>query len=119
MKKRNILTILVLLAFGALLFAGGVKVHVTEDYPQYETGWVSARHFPNPWGEPQAYSDPDTFTWPPGTLPVIYLYDTDNAIVDTEHYTVTGSAPSQSPYSHIYLHIDKSQGPNPGEPPYE
>ncbi|NQV17272.1 MAG: hypothetical protein HQ534_01835 [Armatimonadetes bacterium] len=116
MKKRNILTILVLLACSSLLFAGGVIVHVTEDYPQYETGWVSARHFPNPWGEPQAYSGPATFTFPPGTLPVYYLYNTDAGIVDTENYTVTGTAPSQSPYSHIYLHIDKSEIPDPGEP---
>ncbi len=49
MKKRNILTILVLLAFSALLFAGRVTVHVSEDPPVNETGDVYARHHGNPW----------------------------------------------------------------------
>ena len=119
MKKRNILTMLVLLACSSLIFAGGVMVHVTEDLPRNETGTVNARHIPNWWGTPQDYYDPDTFTWAPGTLPVYYIYFYDAGIVDTEHYTITGTAPSQSPYSHIYLHLDKSEKPDPGEPPYE
>ena len=114
MKKRSILTILLLLVFGALLFAGPVTVHVAEDLPHNETGWVSARHIPNWWGPSQAYNDPDIFYF--DNLPSAYVYNTDAGIVDTENYTITGTAPSSPSGSHIYLHIDKSIKPDPGIP---
>ncbi|NQV17274.1 MAG: hypothetical protein HQ534_01845 [Armatimonadetes bacterium] len=115
-KKRNILTILVLLAFSALLFAYPVYVHVAEDLPHDEEGLVSARHHNNPW-QSQDYDDPGSFYFP--NLTLNNHYTTDDAMVVTENYSDSGSAPFNPYGTHIYLHINKSEIPDPGEPPYE
>jgi len=113
MKKRNILTILVLLAFGALLFAWPVYVHISEDPPVNETGDVYARHHDNPWDD-QPYYGPGTFYFP--NLVHNNHYTTDDAMVVTEHYSDSGSEPFNPYGTHIYLRIDKSEPYDPGNP---
>ena len=119
MNKRIILILRILISFTYLAGDWPIYVHVAEDLPHgFLEGIVNAQHCGAVWEYPQDYDIPRTYTF---SDPSIYnMNGTSQAIVDVwnfnHSYFDSATAPTIPSGTHIYLHIDKSVGPDPGIP---
>ena len=118
-SKKYIIILIVLISFTYLAGDWTIYVHVAEDLRHgLLEGIVNAQHCGAGWDGEQNYVGPITYLFPnPPTWGMNY---TSQAIVDVwnfnHSYFDSATAPSIYSGTHIYLHIDKSVGPDPGKP---